>query len=199
MYSDNQWRELTGKLYVDRTRRGTPTPAQESESARLWQEMTERVQRIARKGFCRRIPLADVEDIEQRVILKLLSPRTLRVATHSSSPGMYIAQMIRHELVDYVRRQVRETFLTHDIDENMAVVDPVSEHEASLAEENFERLEQSLAVLTPTEQRLLWKRFWEETRIRDIARDMGLSYSTVAKRMFRAMAKLRARFIETHS
>ena len=95
IYSELSWRQLTDQLYIERFDSVSHGEDDEIAASRLWTEAARRVKLIARKGFRRTIPACDLEDIEQRVLIKLLSEETLRAAAGSNAPGIYIAQMIR--------------------------------------------------------------------------------------------------------
>lgn len=191
-YSEMPWRQLTMRLYDERVQqRRQPAAALETETARLWTEAARRVKLIARKGFRKQIPICDLEDVEQRVLLKLLVEDNLRAAAGSNSPGIYIAHMIRNEALDFLRRKVREEVASLQIETETAAVPAADE----ITEENelYARLDAEFAMLPPSDRLLLAKKFWDGMDIGDIASQMNLPYSTVAKRLLRAVAKLRER------
>jgi RNA polymerase sigma factor (sigma-70 family) len=195
MHSEIPWQTLTEQLYEARLRAiNRTTPAvDEFEEARLWTEVARRVKLIARKGFRRTIPAYDLEDIEQRVLIKLLSPDILRSAVSSSSPGIYIARVITNETLDFMRKRVRDSFMGGEIHENSRTTSSDLEFQNARVRELFTRLEQELDALHAADRALLTRKFWSGMDITEIAEEMHLPYSTVAKRLFRAIAKLRQR------
>src|SRR5687768_2883482 len=86
MHSELSWKTLTQRVYDLRVRdlNGAVGLGDDLETARLWSEVARRVKLIARKGFRRTIPIYDLEDVEQRVMIKLLSPQILRAAVTSN-------------------------------------------------------------------------------------------------------------------
>lgn len=196
-YEEIPWKNLTAKLYDERFGAHVPlhaqSPVDEDETARLWTEAARRVKLIARKGFRRSISAYDLEDIEQRVLVKLLAEDNLRAAAGALSPGHYIARMIRNEAVDFMRRQLRESFMNGELDERissrMASAELQDVHERDM----LCLLEREFDSLSASDRELLMKRFWSDMGISEIAESMALPYSTVAKRLFRASAKLRER------
>jgi RNA polymerase sigma factor (sigma-70 family) len=52
-------------------------------------------------------------------------------------------------------------------------------------------IDEILEGLTAEERETLYRRFWNGDSLGEIAKAQGLPYSTVAKRMFRLLAKLR--------
>lgn len=195
MHSEIPWQTLTEQIYDARLRAisGMTPASDEFEEARLWTEVARRVKLIARKGFRRTIPTYDLEDIEQRVLIKLLSPNILRTAVSSSSPGIYIARMITNEALDFMRKRVRDSFMGGEINENSRTTSSDLEFQNPRVRELFTRLEQELDALRAADRALLTRKFWSGMDITEIAEEMHLPYSTVAKRLFRAIAKLRQR------
>ena len=57
--------------------------------------------------------------------------------------------------------------------------------------DNHEELRRAIAMLTPDQQALLRRVYWEKTKQRDIAREEGVDESAVAKRLSRIYARLR--------
>jgi len=195
MHSEIPWQTLTQQAYDARRQAldGTTRAADEFDEARLWTEVARRVKLIARKGFRRTIPVCDLEDIEQRVLIKLLSPAILGAAVSSSSPGVYIARMITNEALDFMRKRVRDSFIGGEIHENSRTTSSDLEFQNARVRELFTRLEVELDALSTADRALLTQKFWSGMDINEIAEEMRLPYSTVAKRLFRAIAKLRQR------
>jgi len=155
----------------------------------VWTEAARRIKNITRHGF-RSIPPQDREDIEQRILVKLLDEPTLRAAAGATAPGIYIAHMIRNEAFDFVRRKLRDEQLATELchDHNAA---PSST--TAWSNELHDRLDIEFTTLTTVERTLLLSKFADGMGIAEIAAEMVLPYSTVAKRLVRAIAKLRTR------
>src|ERR1051325_10557726 len=102
IHSELSWKQLTDRLYTERFLTFERSEKDELDAGRLWTEAARRGKPTSRKGLLRALPVCDLEDIEQRVLIKLVDEETLRVAAGSSAPGVYIAQMVRNEALDHV-------------------------------------------------------------------------------------------------
>lgn len=199
IYSQITWKQLTDNLYIERSNAAGPTPLDDVEAARLWTEAARRVKLIARKGFRRTIPICDLEDIEQRVLIKLLDEQTLHAAAGSNSPGIYIAHMIRNEALDFLRRRTREEYMQEALTQDVVDTTANREFENAAVSELFARLACEIDSLSVPDRNVLARKFWDGMDIDEIATEMHLPYSTVAKRLFRAVARLRVRFEQASS
>ncbi|MDQ3282208.1 MAG: sigma-70 family RNA polymerase sigma factor [Acidobacteriota bacterium] len=178
-------------MYEERVREiaGIATDQATSE---LWAEATRRVRLIARKGFRRTLAISDLEDVEQAVIMKLLDVHVLLTAAGSSSPGVYIARMIRNAALDHMRRRAHDfTSNAESLTENIS--ESTHDFDNAHTRSRFDQLATSLEALSPSDRELLNQKFWNDLSIEEISAHMALPYSTVAKRLFRAVSRLRAR------
>jgi RNA polymerase sigma-70 factor, ECF subfamily len=132
---------------------------------------------------------ADVEDLVQSVLLKIQSPVTIRRLRAARSTEGYVFVMLRNAANDLVRRRQFERSLFSPL---KAVVD-----EPALEPRYVEQTEAASVIagllesLGDSDQELLQMRFWRNLTIAEIAEDKGLSYSTVAVRLFRILHRLR--------
>ncbi len=193
-YAHLPWPSLTDQLYAHRLLDTLGAPSPPEIAADLWAEATRRVQLIARKGFRRTIPISDLEDVEQAVILKLLDIDVLRTAAGSRSPGVYIARMVRNTALDHLRRRSHD-FATNasPLSENIPELPPNHEFDNAHVRSRFDQLSISMDELSQSDRELLTERFWNGLSIEQIAFERKLPYSTVAKRLFRAVLRLRSR------
>jgi RNA polymerase sigma factor (sigma-70 family) len=152
----------------------------------LWKQVVARVALIARH----QLRGSDAEDdVVQNVLIRLRSPTVLKTLRDVRYPAAYIARMVHNEAIDRQRRVLRHEPLTLDVMAEMNDVDKEIE---------FRRLDEVRRTLKTDERSLLEARFFRGLTIAEIAAEHGERYSTIAKRLFRLLAKLRAAVGERH-
>jgi RNA polymerase sigma factor (sigma-70 family) len=107
----------------------------------------------------------------------------------AGSPAGYLAVLIRHQIIDKVRRRKRMSFVELPLREDLLPLqgDPRNAFE----EEKIARLREALTSLRPEDRVLLRLRFWQGFSIQQIAEKNNLSYSATAVRLFRILKNLR--------
>jgi RNA polymerase sigma factor (sigma-70 family) len=148
-----------------------------------WAELRRRVSiflAIIRRGRPA-IREEDAEDLVQQLLLRIREPRVFHAIRSAKAPHAYVMTIARNIAIDHVRRTSHEVPLERDT----RSTEPPSSFQAEVRA--------LLGTLTKDEQLMLRLRFWEEMEIAEIARIVGLPYSTVAKRLFRIVARLRNR------
>lgn len=128
----------------------------------------------------------EAEDIAQEVLLKLHSLDAIRILRATASPEGYVVALIRNRIIDELRRERRRS--GPEVSDDY----PAPDSSALSAEEAI-ALERVLDELSDDDWGLLRMRFWEGRSIEEIARELGLRYSTASVRLFRLLRKLRER------
>jgi RNA polymerase sigma factor (sigma-70 family) len=158
-----------------------------------WRETRTSIRQYAERILSERqaVHREDLDDVVQAVLLKLQSLRTLDRLQAARSPLGYLVVMIRNAANDMARRRTVElessVFLEQAISGLEEIHGPLEKQQARgwLARE--------IRLLKPTEQALLFMRFWQGLQISQIAEKMGVPYSRVAVRLFRLLRKLEGR------
>ena len=114
------------------------------------------------------------------VILCLQNVNLVHSIATAEYPRAFVAKSIRNLLTDQSRAAQRRVAAI----QNYGMVAPRSYQEPRIIHEVLEGL-------TAEERAMLYRRFWYQQSLGEIAEAQGLPYSTVAKRMFRLLAKLR--------
>lgn len=148
-----------------------------------WAEVGERLRAFA----ARRVPAAEADDIVQSVMLKLLERRS-EVARESVRAWLFT--VTRNAVAEYYRRRP-----------DAVGVDHLERFEAGVADRGdaaigalVDCLDPMLGLLSESDAAILRRVDLEGEAQTDIARDLGLSVSTVKSRVQRARARLRAAF-----
>lgn len=141
-------------------------------------------------AFTRDLQQADVEDLIQRVLIKLQSPETMRKIRAAGSPGGYIFVMLRNAANDLMRQRQFEEFYFRSLGEKR-INEPSTKPKYAEETEQTSVLAEALKTLTEDERELLRMRFWRTMTIQEIATEKGLSYSAMAVRFFRITHRLR--------
>jgi RNA polymerase sigma factor (sigma-70 family) len=153
---------------------------------RAWKTLRRQTEEAARLYVSR----DDLDDVVQNVLVKLLSPDARRRLRAARAPARYLTVMVRNAATDLIRRRAAR------------VPDPdrleASRTEGDLliqrldAEQRAAALRQAIASLSDAERLLLRLRFWDDLSIAEIAGRLGMRYSAVAVRLFRAQRRLRS-------
>jgi RNA polymerase sigma factor (sigma-70 family) len=190
MSMSDDWDRLLAELASELARRrttGASTPAGDE----AWEELGRRVRRIGRFFVTR----DDLDDLVQDVLTKLQSTEVLRRLRAARAPAGYLAVMVRHAATDLIRRQAAPSGATQRIEEGVGDLSAVLE--GLDREKRVAVLRQVVARLSDGDRLLLRLRFWEEMSMADIARRLGVPYSTIAVRLFRMLRRLRVELEST--
>lgn len=178
MSASEDWASLVAELESElRSRPAEARPA----NLGAWADLRRHLRRMARL-------LAapdDADDVVQTVLLKLQSPEALQRMRASRSPEGYATVMVRNAAIDAVRR--RATAVAKDEPPVFEGADEALDTQAQRA-----AVVDMLDSLAASDRLLLRLRFWEDLSIADIARRLGMPYSTVAVRLFRLLRRLRS-------
>ncbi len=169
---------------LKRRRRGATRTA---EHAAAWSAMLAIlhavVTQVARRPDNRWI---DVEDVVQRVALKLQAEAVLARLAASTVPLSYLRGLVRYTLLDVARERTPTIPLSELGEERGWVSDSPVEPPTD------RRLQRILRALPADDRRLLRMRFWENRTVADIARELKEPYSRVAVRLYRLIDRLKA-------
>jgi RNA polymerase sigma factor (sigma-70 family) len=163
-----------------------------------WREFSRRVwQYVALAGrWNTRLTPPDLEDLAQDLLIQFVSPMGLRRLREAQAPGPYLLSAARNRVLNLIRNDQRAEQAISALGRELAdaVEDQGSTPIGAPLDgpvENDE-LRRALARLSSGDWNLLRDRFWRGLPIGEIARERGLSYSTVAVRIFRTIRVLRA-------
>lgn len=138
--------------------------------------------------------LDDSEDLVQEVFMRLLNRGS---ASGIAAPRNYVFQVASNVLVDWSRRNKARGAGAHD-----CLVEALPDHEQiscerrMLARERFEFTRMGLQELPEKTQSILMLRRLDGKKNSEIAREMGVSLSTVEKHIHHATAHLKSRLEE---
>ena len=136
------------------------------------------------------------------VLLKLVGKDfpavdTLEALGSAELQERYLAATVRNAVLTRFRRRAVEhrasghlQDLARARQDSAAATAPADS--ALLASEAVTRLLRRVGDLSAQDQELLRLRFWENLTIRTIAKELGVSYTAAAVRLFRLLQKLRA-------
>jgi len=173
----DDWADLLAQLESE-VRHRTAESGATGDGA--WEDLRRRLRHMARLLAAQ----DDADDVVQTVLLKLQSPDALRRMRAARSPEGYAVVMVRNAAVDAIRRRATAA----------VIAEPVV---VEWPDEALDRQEQQAAVaevvdaLGESDRLLLTLRFWEDLSIAEIARRLGMPYSTIAVRLFRLLRRLR--------
>ena len=128
----------------------------------------------------------DVEDLAQETYLRLLRARDL---SDVQNPQAYLLRVASHVVLEWRDHQPRPESMV-EIDEDMLVDDrpPDLELEASLSQE---RLESTLAEVSPTMRAVLLLRLRDERSCKEIAQELEITVRQVKRYLARGYERLR--------
>jgi RNA polymerase sigma factor (sigma-70 family) len=162
----------------------------EVDEALLWNLVVARIRVIARQQLRGSGLGPEIEeDVTQNTLIRLRKPKVLAAIREARYPAAYIARIMRNEAIDRQRRAPPHETIGPDI---------AAPAEDDDRERRVRRLDELLRDLTVEERQLLDARFFRQLQIGQIAAEYGEPYSAVAKRLFRLIAKLRAKFEIPH-
>jgi RNA polymerase sigma factor (sigma-70 family) len=196
MTSELIWYQLIPRLEEDiRTRKGTS----ESSDPSAWVEVS-RLLLIQARTLRRSYPLLSLEDIDdilQNILLKLQSRDMMRRLRVAGSAAGYVAVIMRNAAIDLIRSRTRTVELTSSLEKQLAN----DRHSYDAGAEKIGEISPlwpALQRLTGEERNLLELRFWRDMTIAEIAKDLGITYSAAAVRVFRVLHRLREHLIRSH-
>src|ERR1700733_5713285 len=128
----------------------------------------------------------DIEDLAQETYLRLLRARDLGDVR---DPQAYLLRVANHVLVEW-RDDHRHAKSLVEMDDDLLIdeSDPESELEASLSQE---RLDHTLATVTPLMRAVLLLRLRDERSCKEIARELAITVSQAGRYLFRGYEQLR--------
>ncbi|MEJ1963124.1 MAG: sigma-70 family RNA polymerase sigma factor [Gammaproteobacteria bacterium] len=135
----------------------------------------------------RRVPAAvDVEDLAQETYLRLLRARDL---SEVRNPQAYLLRVARHVVLEWRDQQPQpETVVTLDDDLLVDEQLPELELEARLSQE---RLEETLASVSPMTRAVLLLRLRDGRSCKEIGQDLDLTARQVKRALERGYERLR--------
>ena len=185
------WPDLLRRLHADLEARSRPHGPVRDEEA--WHELRIRVRKHAEQALSRRqnIPDLDIDDIVQSVLLKLQSSQSLDRLRAAKFHVGYLIVMVRNAANDLTRRRTLESESVTILERAIREPEGVYQHLAQ--QQAWQALARELGRLSSSEKALISMRFWQDLRISDIAKNLGLPYSRVAVRLFRLLRRLEKR------
>ena len=164
-------------------------PAATAELERVYREHAPLIYRTAWGVLGTR---EDAEDVLQSVFLSLLrrdSPPDLQ-----QNPKAYLYRAAVTASLDVLKAKRRRPVLVDDL----ARLDTAApDSGASFDEELYERLYGAIAQLSTDASSVLLLRYMHNKSLAEIARELGLSRTAVAVRLFRSRARLKALLRDT--
>ena len=157
----------------------------------LWRRLSRRLLSYARLSMgphSRRRP-SDVEDLVQWLLLRLQDGRFSQLVLASDNVTAYLLRVLRNRVLELDRLKTAELDI---LALEKSEARPSSE--APWVEE--EGLPGYLRRLSTEERELLALRFWDNLSVREVAVQLGLSYSATAVRYFRLFHRLRQELAE---
>ena len=128
----------------------------------------------------------DIEDLAQETYLRLLRARDLGEVRN---PQAYLLRVASHVLIEWRDHQPRPESLV-EMDDDLLIDDcpPEFELEASISQE---RLNHTLAAVSPTMRTVLLLRLRDERSCKDIAQELDLTLRQVRRYLARGYEQLR--------
>jgi RNA polymerase sigma factor (sigma-70 family) len=126
------------------------------------------------------------EDLRQIILLKLQDPDVRLKLFRSTAPHAYLLAMMRHHVIDLLRRSRVERKVFHEF-----LRQRLRRRKSSVPDERMQKLQVQLAKLNTDERQLVEMRYRLNLSIEEIAEALGISYSAAAVRLHRLKAKLR--------
>jgi len=186
------WRELLARIEADLAFAHSARPGTVRDEA-AWQDLARRVRRYTMVFLrVRSFPFEDdPDDVVQEVLLKLQSIELIRRLRSMSSPAGYLAVAIQNAVRDLGRRRRLDQQALARLGLDLVLEAEEQQETTERPQDRRAALKQALRGLSRDERLLLRMRFWRSQSIGDIAKFDGVSYSTVAVRLFRLLRRLR--------
>ena len=134
----------------------------------------------------------DAEDVVQSVFLALLRRQSL--PEFQQNPRAYLYKAAVNASLDLLKAKRRRPILVEDVARlETAAADSTS----AFDEELYERLYAAISRLAPDACSVLLLRYMHNKSLAEIARELGVSRTAVAVRLFRSRARLKALLRDT--
>jgi len=163
-------------------------PATTDELERVYREHAPMIYRTAWGVLGSR---EDAEDVLQSVFLALLRRESL--PDFQQNPRAYLYRAAVTASLDVLKAKRRRPMLVDDARLETTAADSGS----SFDEELYERLYAAIGQLSPDASSVLILRYMHSKGLAEIARELGVSRTAVAVRLFRSRARLKALLRET--
>jgi RNA polymerase sigma-70 factor (ECF subfamily) len=128
----------------------------------------------------------DAEDVVQTVFVALIRRESL---PDVQNPKAYLCKAAMTASLNVLRAKRRRPIL---VDQADLLEIPVPSQGPSFDEEMYERLSEAMEELNPDAAAVLLLRYLHSKSLTEIARELSLSRTAVAVRLFRSRARLRA-------
>jgi RNA polymerase sigma factor (sigma-70 family) len=134
----------------------------------------------------RRVPAAvDIEDLAQETYLRLLRARDL---SDVRNPQAYLLRVASHVVLEWRKNLARVEFVS-STDEDLAADDTLPEFELD-ARLSQERLDQTLAGMSPMMRAVLLLRLRDERSNQEIAQELALTIRQVRRYLAKGYGRL---------
>ena len=124
--------------------------------------------------------ISDAKDGSMRI--KLHQPTGIKEITVTEAEGKEIIELNRIEYNDNHRETRRHVSLEAYDPYGALVQNDADPYQAVVNKEEMDQLYHSISQLKPAQQKLLMKKFWNEMKQIDIAKDEGVSKMAITKR-----------------
>lgn len=125
--------------------------------------------------------ISDAKDGSMRI--KLHQPTGIKEITVTEAEGKEIIELNRIEYNDNHRETRRHVSLEAYDPYGALVQNDADPYQAVVNKEEMDQLYHSISQLKPAQQKLLMKKFWNEMKQIDIAKDEGVSKMAITKRL----------------
>lgn len=125
--------------------------------------------------------ISDTKDGSMHI--KLHQPTGIKEITVTEAKGKEIIELNRIEYNDNHRETRRHVSLEAYDPYGALVKDDADPLQEVINKEEMDQLQQSISQLTPGQQKLIMKKFWDGMKQIDIAKDEGVSKMAITKRL----------------
>ena len=125
--------------------------------------------------------ISDTKDGSMHI--KLHQPTGIKEITVTEAKGKEIIELNRIEYNDNHRETRRHVSLEAYDPYGALVKDDADPLQEVINKEEMDQLHQSISQLTPAQQKLLMKKFWDGMKQIDIAKEEGVSKMAITKRL----------------
>jgi len=165
----------------------TPSPVEKKTGAALLELFWPHVP-LLRKYLRRRVPVSDLEDVLQDVLLSIVRRASADAVAH---PKCYLFQAAQAALIDRHRRQTTRRTACHcQLDESDHPVDDISPLRILLARDDVQAVEETLRQLPERTQEILVAMRIEGSSLKTLASRYNISTSAIEKHVTKAAKAL---------